>query len=310
MVWRKFHAKQKNRIEIYRYTQTFSLEELDPNNSADVRKAHKLGVQLAHKIMGRTHHLCIVATQKDGDGGNLHNHIFICSQDYLSGKAIRGKQKNVADLQRWNDEVLHENQMFQPESIRKEFDSVRAGEKHTIAEIKMRKRQIYVWKDDLRGRIDKVQQKSLSWTDYLSRLADQGVECRAFRKKAFNSRGELINENLKLKYISYTFTDKRGKVHKIRDKSLGTDYGSKNVEQWFQNNRKGVILNETSKQFKQQAEQSVKRSFGKLTVGSITAEPQCSEEYEPVGGTVTKRRAVRKGYCTAKSEPEQDEVIF
>ena len=309
-VWRKFQAKQKNRIEMYRYTQAFSTEELDPNKPSDVKKAHDLGIQLAKKIMGRTHHLCIVATQKDGEGGNLHNHIFICSQDYLSGKAIRGRQKNVSDLQNWNDEVLHENGMQQPATIQKEKGSIRAGEKHTIAEIKMKKKKRYVWKDDLRQRIDKVQQVATNWKEYLAKLLKQGVSCRAFRKKAFNSNGELINEDPKLKYISYSFTDHYGKKHKIRDKSLGTDYGSHNVEEWFHNNRKDVFKNETNGQIKRQASEYIRRVTSEHAIGSITSESQRTEEYEPIGRTVTDYRSTRKRDRSTEPEHGADDFIL
>lgn len=244
--WRATHAKQKNSVEMYRYTQAFSTDELDPNNPDDIQKAHDMGLTLARKIMGNTNHVCLVATQKDGVGGNLHNHIFMCNQAFDTGKCIRGEQKNVKDLQRWNDEVLSEYDMEQPPTIEKPENSIKPSIKTTMTERKLREQGKYVWKDDLRNRIDSVQQMACSWEEYIDELANEGVNVKAFKRSAYHDDG-TIDINKHLKKVSYSFTDEEGKERHARDTALGTDYGFENVSAWLDhNNTERVNANETT----------------------------------------------------------------
>lgn len=232
-VWDSQFTQKLNKVEMYQYIQSFSKEELNPQNPHDVSKCNQLGQELAQKIMGKTHHFCIVATQKDGRGGQLHNHILICNQDFTNGKAIRGNPKDFYYVSKLNDKVLENNGMKQPEVIRNGVDY-----KESMAEIKLRQKGKYVWKDDLRNRITDVANSSKSWQEFHQGMKGLGVNVRAFKKKCYDDEGNLTDtdENKRLKSISFSFEGEDNKEHHARSKKLGKDYEFDNLNHIFQQN--------------------------------------------------------------------------
>lgn len=102
-VWKKADARKRGLIETYTIRQSFD-PSYNYNNPADVKKVNAMGVALAERLY--PNHLCVVATQADGYGHKLHNHIVVCNQNTLTGKCLRSRQKNFSFVSAQNDYIL------------------------------------------------------------------------------------------------------------------------------------------------------------------------------------------------------------
>lgn len=220
----EWNQPHRSKVEAHHYVQSFSLDEFDPNNKNDISKCNELGNQLAKKIIGKRHLMAIIATQRDGKGGKLHNHIVICNQDYVNGKALAGIGTNIKNIRKKNDQVIADNNMQQPESLTDEYTD------NTALTRKLQDAGKYAWKGDLQDRIDQAQMDSTNWEEYIQNLGDLGVTIRAFKKKAFEN-GKLVDPTQKLKTITYTFIGQDDKEHKCRATRLGSNYDFKATEE-------------------------------------------------------------------------------
>lgn len=224
MMQTEWNRPHRAKVQAHHYVQSFSLSELDPKNKDDISKCNELGNQLAKKIIGKRHLMAIIATQRDGKGGKLHNHIVICNQDYMNGKALAGIGTNIKNIRRKNDQVLRENHMQQPEKLIDEYTD------NTALTRKLQDAGKYSWKGDLQERIDQAQMNSTNWNEYFENLDNLGVSIRAFKKRAFEN-GKLVDSTQKLKTITYTFIGQDDKEHKCRATRLGSNYDFDVTEQ-------------------------------------------------------------------------------
>lgn len=259
-VWKKYQTKKNKSVEMYRYKLSWSKEELDPDKEEDIEKAGELARQFYQKVNKNDHRLAYIAIQTDGTGGNIHAHIDVQNQDYITGKCIRGDQKNAKDLQRYTDEVLHENGMQQPKTIKKSLNTVKSQRRTTMAEEKLRMKGQYVWKDDLRNRIDYAKDKATDWNSFIDCLDSKGVSLNAFKKAGIDSSGHVTNSELKKRHITYIFTDDTDKTRKARETSLGTDYDFSQVEQSFTSAQRQQQL-QKKKQQKQEKIRKIREEF-------------------------------------------------
>lgn len=195
-------------VQVAHVIQSFSKDELDPNNEDDIDKVNAVGVALAEEMY--PNHESIVYTQIDGKGGQIHNHIVTCAVDFETGKSLRGNQRQWQTLSGVSDEILK-----RPEFDLKVLESQNEDHK-TLAEIKLAEKGEYVWKDDLKKRISDVMKDNLvnDKASFYKALQEKGVEAR--------ERG---------KGVSFAFVDENDKQRKARSSKLGTQYGKAQIEQ-------------------------------------------------------------------------------
>ena len=93
------------RNEMYTYTQNFSPEEFDVNNSDHVQRVHDLGVKLARRMNSADY---LVVTHTDSAGRHLHNHIYVVNHDNLTGKALSRCRSWSRGLRQVNDELMRD----------------------------------------------------------------------------------------------------------------------------------------------------------------------------------------------------------
>ena len=195
-------------VQVAHVIQSFSKDELDPNNEDDIDKVNAVGVALAEEMYPT--HESIVYTQIDGKGGQIHNHIVTCAVDFDSGKSLRGNQRQWQTLSKVSDEILQ-----RPEFNLQVLDKQNEDRK-TLAEIKLAEKGQYVWKDDLKSRISEVMKDDLvsDKASFFMALQQKGVEAR--------ERG---------KGVSYAFIDDENKQRIVRSSKLGIQYGKSQIEQ-------------------------------------------------------------------------------
>lgn len=203
--------------EAMRVIQSFSHEDLDPLNPADWQRCNDLGNELAQRIA--PNHQVAIYTHIDGTGHMLHNHIIINMPNLETGR----KYNHNNDWQRvvkLNDEMLRERGL----SVIDREQS--PAERRTMAERQIDAKNEYVWKDDLRSRIDKaiLDSPTSSYKDFSEHLAQSGI--------IIHDRG---------KNFSYEFLDADKKYRCARGKTLGGDY------------ERETILNELERQNRQPA---------------------------------------------------------
>lgn len=189
------HGKQTTRV-----IQSFPESDLDPANPHDWQRTNQLGLELAQKAF--PDYQVAVYTQLDGRGHKLHNHLIVNMPNLKTGEKYHEHQ-SWQRLSRINDEISREHGLS---IIDREQ---RAPERRTMAERQLEAKDKYVWKDDLRSRVDKVMSDTSvsSYKDFSERLAKSNI--------IVHERGENF---------SYEFLDAEKKHRRARGKALGSDY--------------------------------------------------------------------------------------
>ena len=202
-----------------RVIQSFPTIDLHPANPHDWQTANQLGLELAKQAF--PDYQVAIYTQLDGSGHKLHNHIIVNMPNLKTGEKYHEHQ-SWQRLSKINDEISREHGL----SIINH--NTRAPERRTMAERQLQVNHAYVWKDDLRGRIDKAMLDGSisSYKGFSVRLAHSGI--------IIHDRG---------KSFSYEFLDADKKHRRARGKTLGADY------------EKETILNELERQNRQPSTQ-------------------------------------------------------
>ncbi|MCK0089771.1 relaxase/mobilization nuclease domain-containing protein [Rhodococcus sp. F64268] len=91
------------KVELYSYTQNFSPDEFDVNNPNDVKRVNDLGRKLAEDM-----HIAdyLVVTHADSRGSHLHNHIYVCNNDLLTGKSLQRNTSWAKGVHQANDALM------------------------------------------------------------------------------------------------------------------------------------------------------------------------------------------------------------
>ena len=198
--------------EVTRVIQSFSTADLDASKPADWQTANDLGMELAQKAFPT--YQVGVYTQLDGNGHKLHNHIIINLPDINTGKKYH-QHREWEHLAKINDAIsiahglsivsnkLNNNHRY-PNKI-----APQPPETRTITERNISNKGGYVWKDDLRHRIDRIMSTPTI------------VSSEAF-SAALRKNGIILHD--RGQNVSYEFTDKLGKQRRARGKTLGHDY--------------------------------------------------------------------------------------
>ena len=228
--WQK--ASSRNKVRVHRIVQSFSREELDPDNTEDVAIAHEIGVRTAKELYGEDCQ-CIVATQTDGEGHLVHNHILV-SNVTMNGTGLTNERTFHPNIRRKTDEITAQfidipdaepaQEVITPEVRGMRTSNADAAEGETR----------YIWQDDLRQRIRDAATVSKDMDGFFLELQRRGV--KGVAKKATKTQPD---------YILYELIDKTGfdgldKVPKnLKSKSfkMGVDFQPEGIEKTIQKNQ-------------------------------------------------------------------------
>lgn len=194
------HGKSEGYVKGYHLIQSFSKDELDPTDKKAQRKAHKMGFMLSEELYPNAQF--VVYTQADGDGGQLHNHIVINAVQ-PDGYSLRGDCRRWGYIAEKNDTMLlaHGMKPLPEENYTQSKDKRNSGERRaTKGEYWMTKNENskYVWKDDLKERINDV-------------YSDSDVGTYEEFREALEERGVHVSEGKRgLEYGIYPMKPSRG----------------------------------------------------------------------------------------------------
>ena len=199
--------------------QSFSINELNPDEPADILTANMIGQEFAQRYYPDRQ--AVVFTQTDGKSHLVHNHIIISDTDMTSSRGCDKQQYYQPTLAQWTNEIA--GQYFELDS-----GNAKTMDKTTQTERAKRALGEYVWKDDLKSRITEALNESESEEDWIKNLPAHGVNIEVHDSK---KRG---------KYYTYELMDTDGfgdkKIPqnlKSRSYKLGTLYDAEHIQEYF-----------------------------------------------------------------------------
>lgn len=205
-----------------RIIQSFSNDDLDITSPENWQKCNDIGYEFARRAFGGLDddskegyyplYQIAVYTHVDGKGHKLHNHIIINKTNLHDGKqwTVYNLDQEWRSFREINDAVCREYGLKITQERSKKV-------KKTISERELELKGQYVWKNDLRARIDEA-------------LAD-------LKKKNINLEAALKTRGVDVRRrgqngISYAFVDKEGKKRISRGQRLGTTYERNNIDEY------------------------------------------------------------------------------
>lgn len=207
-----------------RIIQSFSADDLDITTPENWQKCNDIGYEFARRSFGGVDdeskesyyppYQIAVYTHVDGKGHKLHNHIIVNKTNLNDGKqwTVDNLDQEWRSFREINDAVCREYGLKITQERSKKV-------KKTISERELELKGQYVWKNDLRTRIDEalaeIKKKNINLEDALKA---RGVDVRR--------RGQ--------NGISYAFIDEEGKKRISRGKRLGTNYERESVDGYEQ----------------------------------------------------------------------------
>lgn len=247
--WDNFNKNDGKSVQMYRIIQSFGLDALDPNNPDDIETANEIGKALASELYPDRQALII--TQADGEGGKLHNHVLVNSVSFIDGRSLRYEpgtveingEKLYVGSKEWDEISEKTNEIIQRHGLTP-IDTENTRKRRSSQEKRLAEQGKYVWKDDLRGRIEQA-------------LGDSSVTSRdEFIERMNEDYGVTMKYEDSRKYITYSFDDANGTPRNSRDNKLGTDYNKKTVEERFQ------VNDELQKAEEQRKKEQTANTFG------------------------------------------------
>lgn len=217
--WNK--ARSNHKTQVIRIVQSFSINELNPDEPADILTANMIGQEYAQRhYKGRQ---CVVFTQTDGKSGLVHNHIIVSDTDMETSKGCDRQQYYQPTLMQWTDELVREH------GIELDEGTAKTKDKSTQTERAKRDKGEYVWKDDLKMRIMAAMNESENEDEWLKNLPGFGVNIEVHDSK---KRG---------RYYTYELMDTSGFAEgkkipqnlKSRSYKMGTMYDAEGVQSFF-----------------------------------------------------------------------------
>ena len=222
--WRR--AARKHTTQVLRIVQSFSVNELNPDDPMDILTANEIGQKFVEKHYPG--HQALVFTQVDGKGHKIHNHIIVNDVSMVDNKGCDKLQYYQPQLAQWTDEIASRYTTLDPGKKRRE--------KLTQGERGRRENAKWSYKDDLRERITEAMQACTSTEDFMLQLQARGVNAE---RKSSKKKGE---------YFTYELTDLSRKPAeekmpaslKARSYNLGEDYGVEALEDAIKHHKKTV----------------------------------------------------------------------
>lgn len=214
-------ASDRNQTQVWRIVQSFSTNEFDPNNPEHIRTANECGQQFVKDHFPNRQ--AAIVTQIDGKSGLVHNHIILSNVDMVNNKGIDKEQRTHAYIMKHSDETLQ--RMGLELDYGKNHD-----ETYTHAERTLNEQKKYVWKDDLKARIEEASKEAVDYDSFEDLLDLQGVGVVVKPKNITYTLNDLS------KYLD-EHEDKPKKPLKARGKNLGVNYDKQHLEELFERNK-------------------------------------------------------------------------
>lgn len=234
--WNKASAKNKNQVR--RVIQSFSRNELNPDDPNDIQKANEIGIEFAQRAYPGFQ--AVVFTQIDGESGLIHNHVLLNNVNMETYRGFTDKEKSFAYVKKWTNEVArqyfeldtgqHTKDKTTQNERRKRQENERIREENKSLPPEKQKQLKYIWKDDLKKRILEAAKSVRNYPDFFNELREYDVEAEIRTKRG----GE--------QYIVYEFFDtptlmkKLGKIPKnlkAKGHKLGRDYDIPHLDELF-----------------------------------------------------------------------------
>lgn len=205
-----------------RIIQSFSNDDLDITKPENWQKCNEIGYEFARRAFSGVDdeskegyyppYQIAVYTHVDGKGHKLHNHIIVNKTNLNDGKQwiVDNLDQEWRSFREINDAVCREYGLEITQERSKKV-------KKTISERELEMKGQYVWKNDLRSRID----------DALADLKKKNINLEA----ALKTRGVDVRRRGQ-NGISYAFVDNEGKKRISRGQRLGTTYERNNIDEY------------------------------------------------------------------------------
>ncbi|MBQ7981041.1 MAG: relaxase/mobilization nuclease domain-containing protein, partial [Oscillospiraceae bacterium] len=214
--WRR--ARSNHKVQIIHIIQSFSQKEFYYENPDDVLKVNMIGQDfVSEHYKGRQ---ALICTQADGKGKCLHNHILINDVSMINSKGCDNEEYHHKNVSEWSDKIVA-NYIIP-------IEAEEPDEKLTRTEILKRKDEKYVYKDDIRKRVEKTMENVSSEKEFLEKLFDNGVVAKKKKRGTKDKEEYYLYELLDLSEVpegarlpKYNLT--------IKSYNLGAAYGPKAV---------------------------------------------------------------------------------
>ncbi|CAG7915090.1 hypothetical protein SSCS72_02911 [Mammaliicoccus sciuri] len=214
-------------IQAHLIEQSFKGRDIDPF------EVNQMGYELAEQLNKELGGGFQAVVYTHGNTNNYHNHIVFNAVNLEDGKKYHCYQEKKI-IERINDDIVKDHGYPVIEKNKQRGTSV------TIKEQKLKDKGEYIWKDDLRDRIDKAFEKTkdnlyFDLERFKAHLRGLGVNIR-----------ERFNQKQQITRFSYDFIDHDGKKRVTRETKLGVDYSAEGIQYGLEQERKSY------EQFKQQ----------------------------------------------------------
>lgn len=212
--WERASGRNKNQVR--RIVMSFSDKEIDPN---DENSAY-LALEMAQEFIEEAYpnRKAAIFVQNDGKGGKLHIHALVSNVDSIEHKGCTDEQTKFEYVkQNFNRVASRHITLDNGKKAKDKFSQTERALKEEAVENSGT--VAYIWKDDLRERIQIAMENATSEDDFLEALEDEGVKARHGNSKRY---GE---------YISYELVDVpphmegADRKYKARSYTLGDAYG-------------------------------------------------------------------------------------
>lgn len=263
-----------------RIIQSFSADDLDITNPENWQICNEIGYEFARRAFGGVDaerkegyyppYQIAVYTHVDGKGHKLHNHIIVNKTNLNDGKQwiVDNLDQEWRSFREINDAVCRE---YGLEITRERSKKV----KKTISERELEMKGQYVWKNDLRSRID----------DALADLKKKNINLEA----ALKTRGVDVRRRGQ-NGISYAFVDNEGKKRISRGKRLGTNYERESVDEYEQKIKQQREQQERARE----AARSVRPDARRQAIAAVQEHQQQLEQSVGTTGQRIERTGERK----------------
>lgn len=213
-------ARANHKTQVLRVVQSFSRNELNPQDENDILTANLIGQEFVKKYYPNRQ--AVVFTQIDGKSGLVHNHVIISDTDVISYKGCTKEQYHFPKVKEWTNAIA--SQYFELDSgVQQVEDKTTQTERH--------KREVgeYVWKDDLKERITSAMESAQSEQEWMQSLVRTGVNIEVHDSK---KRGRYYTYEL-VDTTQFPEGKKIPQNLKARSYKLGTLYDSEHVQEVF-----------------------------------------------------------------------------
>lgn len=197
----KLQFQKMSGILAFHGYQAFAPGEATPET------AHAIGVKLAQELWGDRFEV-VVSTHLDKQ--HLHNHFVLNSVSFIDGKRYYDNNTTYAFMRKTSDRLCREHSL----SV---IENPKRGKAKHYAEWKAEQENKPTWRGLIREDVDKAVAASMTFTQFIAALQNQGYEVKTG--------------------VKYMAVRPPGKERFVRLKTLGDDYAEEAIKQHILQNQ-------------------------------------------------------------------------